>query len=395
MRGEQLKAWEGNSLAEGSPPHARGAVLLVTADDLLHGIIPACAGSRDWWRPPHSWTRDHPRMRGEQQTVIGLDVFGQGSPRMRGEQPGRHGLPGDALGSPPHARGAAALGRPAPIAPGITPACAGSRHSSWLRLGPSRDHPRMRGEQVSISVPRVPAVGSPPHARGAAESKRNAQGPVRIIPACAGSRRAQRSARGRTGDHPRMRGELARQTGTGRAGRGITPACAGSRRPRRACSLTHQDHPRMRGEQQWKTFWAVVAPGSPPHARGAVVAEHPGDHHDRITPHARGAGGSFVVKVAQVGITPACAGSSEPRSGRCRWLRDHPRMRGEQCSGLSSGVGWGGSPPHARGADTRRAERPGGRGITPACAGSSCVNAASNGTTVVRLKLDHLGLVDL
>ena len=187
----------------------------------------------------------------------------------------------------------------------------------------------MRGEHVSAWAREAREWGSPPHARGAhflslPISRRN-----RITPACAGSTAAPRAGRTQVEDHPRMRGEHEIQrmeaeaqvgspphargalldAGTGNQPTGITPACAGSTgcvgRPRRSA----EDHPRMRGEHGFIDRIAIEAKGSPPHARGARLR--------------------LLNYRTSLGITPACAGSTQSLPDPQLRLGDHPRMRGE------------------------------------------------------------------
>ena len=88
MRGEQSPGSAGYRGGWGSPPHARGAGYFSTPYSLTSGITPACAGSSSQTPICPQQGRDHPRMRGEQETV-----YRSGNPLR---------------GSPPHARGAAA-----------------------------------------------------------------------------------------------------------------------------------------------------------------------------------------------------------------------------------------------------------------------------------------------
>ena len=73
-----------------------------------------------------------------------------------------------------------------------------------------------------------------------------------------------------------------------------------------------RDHPRMRGEHIDRMCIFPLTEGSSPHARGA----HPID----------------LRTILQVGIIPACAGST--RLYKTMQLKggDHPRMRGEHTS---------------------------------------------------------------
>ena len=70
-------------------------------------------------------------------------------------------------------------------------------------------------------------------------------------------------------DHPRMRGEQFR-SGRHLAGEmGSPPHARGAADYRRQKDLCAGDHPRMRGEQRYKRQGSMVMLGSPPHARGA------------------------------------------------------------------------------------------------------------------------------
>ena len=152
------------------------------------------------------------------------------------------------------------------------------------------DHPRMRGEDVGVTIQSPKHGGSPPHARG----RLNEAALLRM----------------KRQDHPRMRGEDpgfsargSRSPGSppharGRRGgrfppdphRRITPACAGKTDFGSALWQESRDHPRMRGEDP---PWLRPLPppkGSPPHARG------------RLHLNSR--------RIVVQGITPACAGKT-------------------------------------------------------------------------------------
>ena len=249
---------------------------------------------------------------------------------MRGEHQWHYTLPFGTQGSSPHARGARA--RPA------------------RRTTCPRDHPRMRGEhRLACSMP-IERQGSSPHARGARGVVQHVEVRAGIIPACAGSTcrlpRTSRSGR----DHPRMRGEhndeLVRTVlvpGSSPHARGalwyqplpgvspgIIPACAGSTALRLRRVEVARDHPRMRGEHATDYLFARVPMGSSPHARGAPL------------------GTGAVLR--QLGIIPACAGSTVlSRSISCS-EKDHPRMRGEHSRAVFAAARHPGSSPHARGA---------------------------------------------
>ena len=71
---------------------------------------------------------------------------------------------------------------------------------------------------------------------------------------------------------------------------GITPAYAGSSLAARCFPARPWDHPRVRGEQLHDRYRKGDGIGSPPRARGAVLR--------------------WMMVSEEVGITPACAGSS-------------------------------------------------------------------------------------
>jgi len=231
-------------------------------------------------------------------------------PRVRGEHNGGSSCTPCGWGSSPRARGAPLLGDPRWLAPGIIPACAGSTGPSRAAGARRRDHPRVRGEHNHARYRVALAAGSSPRARGALAGRFRHRVVAGIIPACAGSTGQQRGAFGPFRDHPRVRGEHHR------------------RRPR-----------------------PVGRPGSSPRARGA--------RGDRF-----GEGGDL-------GIIPACAGSTSLAPCLGGATRDHPRVRGEHCAASSRAAVWMGSSPRARGALRRQLQGRRLDGIIPACAGST------------------------
>ena len=135
--------------------------------------------------------------------------------------------------------------------------------------------------------------------------------------------------------------------------RGITPACAGNRIVTAMPDGVVRDHPRLRGEQHADPWHKCKRGGSPPLARGTVV----------------------VLKSVEVerGITPACAGNRPWRRRQKNEAKDHPRLRGEQFLSFAASLRQMGSPPLARGTATSTYHGLATIGITPACAGNSCL----------------------
>ena len=112
------------------------------------------------------------------------------------------------------------------------------------------------------------------------------------------------------------------------------------------------------------------APGSPPRARGAGHVSRPSGMGGKITPACAGSSGPRSGPARGHWITPACTGSRAFRPHSYRRTGDHPRVRGEKGGHHDGHQGGHGSPPRARGAADRRRRRGAVVGITPACAGS-------------------------
>ena len=172
MRGEHDGIYAAYRGDEGSSPHARGAPVRHVGQDLVAGIIPACAGSTIRCGSGRTWRQDHPRMRGEHFASNATSAASQGSsphargalmsslsvastpwdhPRMRGEHEIEVGSIVASPGSSPHARGALRRGVGVDRRRGIIPACAGSTRSTMWAHALRRDHPRMRGEHMGVA----------------------------------------------------------------------------------------------------------------------------------------------------------------------------------------------------------------------------------------------------
>ena len=139
----------------------------------------------------------------------------------------------------------------------------------------------------------------------------------------------------------------------------ITPACAGNRVLPFSIFGSAKDHPRLRGEQGACRPCFIVALGSPPLARGTVCR------------------GSRPPSIRR--ITPACAGNRISVRPVSLFIRDHPRLRGEQLRRTHFSRSARGSPPLARGTVIHGEKLLLIVGITPACAGNSAYAQQHNG----------------
>ena len=160
------------------------------------------------------------------------------------------------------------------LAPGasikrITPACAGNSTNLQIIGEPTKDHPRVCGEQSCMNFFYTCNKGSPPRVRGTVRRKIYELESKRITPACAGNSHSCEDESIIRTDHPRVCGEQGRGAGKDGfiagspprvrgtanaahcfhiAGR-ITPACAGNSQLPYTARGQHGDHPRVCGEQ--------------------------------------------------------------------------------------------------------------------------------------------------
>ncbi len=192
----------------GSSPRARGAVEVIKEESMIGRFIPACAGSSRHYTAGCRSHAVHPRVRGEQFLPLLLaETINGSSPRARGAG-------NDTKRSArPHR---------------FIPACAGSSVIGHQSAPQCTVHPRVRGEQGSlIQCPKI-CNGSSPRARGAVISGAKSTLYARFIPACAGSSAACGAGRAGQAVHPRVRGEQPSVSMRSRASRSSSPRARGA-----------------------------------------------------------------------------------------------------------------------------------------------------------------------
>ena len=133
--------------------------------------------------------------------------------------------------------------------------------------------------------------------------------------------------------------------------RGIIPAYAGSTPSRPSSDGSRRDHPRVCGEHMLPAPVPMVTVGSSPRMRGAHVERH--------------------RRLANVGIIPAYAGSTEGSDIDVEFTGDHPRVCGEHPPTYTATWCASGSSPRMRGALATLVSRAKSGGIIPAYAGST------------------------
>ena len=194
-------------------------------------------------------------------------------------------------GSPPRVRGTEPPSPAYLMSVRITPACAGNRHRCAWAISNTEDHPRVCGEQWSITMVSPVATGSPPRVRGTDAWVRHSGARQGITPACAGNSPMPSPPRRSGEDHPRVCGEQAgpggqtgQEAGSPPRVRGtapfsqllsrsqrITPACAGNSFKRGLLPRNLWDHPRVCGEQDSESVNSKRNRGSPPRVRGTEI----------------------------------------------------------------------------------------------------------------------------
>ena len=248
--GEQTYPGRVTDVVSGSSPRVRGTGPPARTCRRPHRFIPACAGNRAATRLERSSAPVHPRVCGEQSS--------------------RRASPSCAHGSSPRVRGTGEQGRLDGGRGRFIPACAGNSHHRPRRVPWPAVHPRVCGEQCSPRSWEMESDGSSPRVRGTVFLQVDAPARCRFIPACAGnSDEAARSAR-QGPVHPRVCGEQlsmsmwtrmttgssprVRGTGTGPEadldGVRFIPACAGNRRCTAIAASMQAVHPRVCGEQE-------------------------------------------------------------------------------------------------------------------------------------------------
>ena len=133
-------------LLGGSPPPTRGKQAVTGYMTPAQRITPAYAGKTIIVVHNLLILEDHPRLRGENRRGDNISCGG--------------------YGSPPPTRGKQSILNCNTRNCRITPAYAGKTSTVTFVTLPDRDHPRLRGENVTAELAVLIAVGSPPPTRG-------------------------------------------------------------------------------------------------------------------------------------------------------------------------------------------------------------------------------------
>ena len=254
---------------------------------------------------------------------------------------------------------------------GLIPARAGKTCAPSPRPPDARAHPRACGENTVTVSTGSAWRGSSPRVRGKLPRALRGVRGRRLIPARAGKTSAPPTPPSGGAAHPRACGEntVASLSLTGNAGSsprvrgklcirykntfvfGLIPARAGKTSrlwPRTGCSWAH---PRACGENAQGTGPVTSWRGSSPRVRGKR--------------------GLDLHEGARVGLIPARAGKTGPRSVSTPSICPHPRACGENRSRRRWRPSPWGSSPRVRGKQPPRGRPQGGGRLIPARAGKT------------------------
>ena len=225
--------------------------------------------------------------------------------------------------------------------PGIIPALAGNTPRVSFQAPCVRDHPRSRGEYLTLGAVYRNEQGSSPLSRGIQTHDDGHRSQYGIIPALAGNTMPSGNAVSAHGDHPRSRGEyvvrvslLQSERGSSPLSRGIPgclpalvdpgriiPALAGNTCRRHSTDHSGPDHPRSRGEYFTTVPDQSLMSGSSPLSRGIPAVRTESQQSPWIIPAL--AGNTLGQHPFEIQDTdhPRSRGEygRHPRGGRARW----------------------------------------------------------------------------
>ena len=186
-RGENPCAARACAPSAGSSPLTRGKLGAVIGWPRKVGLIPAHAGKT---------------------CIAGNAVLTVGAhPRSRGENGRLHGLDEEGAGSSPLTRGKPRRASPTASCTGLIPAHAGKTTTPAANPASSTAHPRSRGENIISESVQLGSKGSSPLTRGKRDNLGRQFDRPGLIPAHAGKTATIARLRARSRAHPRSRGE--------------------------------------------------------------------------------------------------------------------------------------------------------------------------------------------
>ena len=263
----------------GPSPLARGKPSTKNRGRALPGTIPARAGETEKVSPRLCLITDHPRSRGGNSAMppSGQGLWGP-SPLARGK---RRRCP-----------------RPAPWR-GTIPARAGETLAAEWTAESSRDHPRSRGGNPSVSLQPLWSWGPSPLARGKRLGTSVSPDHEGTIPARAGETLPSETSSSPTRDHPRSRGGNGMPDNVVSPHQGPSPLARGKRRIHRGRAQRRGTIPARAGETPCSSPWSLHR-GTIPARAGETGAGKAGDQENWDHPRSRG--GNIIFMALGIGM---------------------------------------------------------------------------------------------
>ena len=261
-RGENYSQRITTTPRQGTSPRTRGKHPPLIIYQRNRRNIPAHAGKTSSRVVTRVVREEHPRARGENLTQFKrLSAMVGTSPRTRGKLCYPAGKPDDT---------------------GNIPAHAGKTRKIAILAADIEEHPRARGENQNAS-PDIPATaGTSPRTRGKPELTDITQTGMRNIPAHAGKTFHYRVVPAENQEHPRARGENVTVACDYIAHTRNIPAHAGKTIMPNVIHIALEEHPRARGENKSTNLAPSSQNGTSPRTRGkrqpgALAWSHPGN----------------------------------------------------------------------------------------------------------------------
>ena len=208
IRGENNTQASLDAIKGGTSPHTRGKLLQPAPEPIIDRNIPAYAGKTTNLHSENNTPAEHPRIRGENQTNATGTPHTQGtSPHTRGKlDPGRW-TASTSRNIPAYAGKTNVHNARINTGYGTSPHTRGKLDRLRDRLEEHRNIPAYAGKTASAQSRMGESAGTSPHTRGKPRRAESRFCPYRNIPAYAGKTTVSSSRCTTPQEHPRIRGE--------------------------------------------------------------------------------------------------------------------------------------------------------------------------------------------
>ena len=271
----------------------------------------------------------------------------------------------------------------------FSPHARGCSHSERTRVQQNRCFPRMRGDVPASALLRSSDRVFSPHARGCSRTMRRGGLTLRVFPACAGMFPPQNTTQNPHKCFPRMRGDVAHDSGQSATPRGFSPhargcslawareamieavfpAYAGMFRGKNVNFSRFPCFPRIRGDVPLGSSRPIPHFWFSPHTRGCSVGWKKNLWRTWVFPHTRGCSDLKDFRKSSRSVFPAYAGMFRLRGYYLPHQGCFPRIRGDVSMFERHGLELAVFSPHTRGCSSA-APRPRRRTtVFPAYAG--------------------------